>query len=198
MSSAKRSSCKNHTRNTGLKTGTGYFFFAGKLTILPKNFRNMEYQELIAVRHSVRKFSDKPVDRSLLDEMIDDALLAPSSRNSKSSGFMIIEDRSTLEEMSRMRDYGSGLIAGAAAAIVVLGDTTKTDLWVDNAAISTTYLLLSAVERGLGACWVHVNGRPRVKSDPAQGTAEDFLRELLGIKDEMRPYSVVAVGYPKE
>lgn len=158
----------------------------------------MEYQELIAKRHSVRKYSDKPVDRALLDEMIDDALLAPSSRNSKSSGFMIIEDRSTLEEMSRMRNYGSGLIAGAGAAIVVLGDSTKSDLWVDNAAISTTYLLLSAVERGLGACWVHVNGRLRVKSDPAQGTAEEFLRELLGIKDEMRPYSVVAIGYPEE
>lgn len=157
----------------------------------------MEYKDLIAARHSVRKFKDQAVDRSLLDEMIDDALLAPSSRNSKSSGFMIIEDPSTLEEISRMRDHGSKFIAGAAAAIVVLGNTTKTDLWVDNAAISTTYLLLSAVEKGLGACWVHVNGRLRVKDDPSQGTAESFLRELLGIKDEMRPYAVVAVGYPE-
>lgn len=155
----------------------------------------MEFREVIAARHSVRKFTDEPVDRALIDEMIDDALLAPSSKNSKSTGFMIIEDRSTLEAISRMRDRGAGLLAGAAAAIVVLGDTEKTDLWVDNASISATYLLLSAADKGLGACWVHVNGRPLVSSDPSQGTAEDYIRELLGIKDNMRPLCVVALGY---
>lgn len=108
---------------------------------------------------------------------------------------MIIEDKSTLEAISEMREHGSGLIKGAAAAIVVLGNTEATDLWLDNAAISATYLLLSAVDKGLGACWVHVNGRPRVKTDPSQGTAEGYLRELLGIKDNMKPLCVIALGY---
>ena len=155
----------------------------------------MEFREVIAARHSVRKFQERPVDRSVIDEIIEDARLAPSSKNTKSTGFMIVEDPSLLEAMSRMRDYGSGLIAGAAAAIVVLGDSSKTDLWVDNAAISATYVLLSAVDKGLGACWVHVNGRPQFKADPAKGTAEDYLRDLLGIKDNMRPLCVVALGY---
>ena len=155
----------------------------------------MEYRNVLQARHSVRSFTDAPVDRELIDEMIDEAALAPSSRNSKSSGFIIVEDKSTLEAISTMRDHGSSLVKGAAAAIVVVGDTEKTDLWLDNAAISATYLLLSAADKGLGACWVHVNGRPRVKTDPSKGTAEDFLRELLGIKDNMKPLCVIALGY---
>lgn len=155
----------------------------------------MEFSEVLAARHSVRKFTDEPVDRAVIDDMIDEALLAPSSRCSRSSGFMIIDEPDTLKAISEMRDSGSGLLAGAAAAIVVLGDTEKTDLWLDNAAISATYLLLSATARGIGSCWVHVNGRLRSKADPSKGLAEDYLRDLLGIKDNMRPLCVIALGH---
>lgn len=158
----------------------------------------MEFKEVLKARHSVRKFKDEPVDRALIDEIVEEASYAPSSHNSRSSGFMIIEDKSVLEAVSAMRDSGSRLLDGAAAAIVVLGDTEATDLWVDNAAISATYILLSAADKGLGACWVHVNGRPQVKADPSKGTAEQYLRELLGIKENMRPPCVIALGYEAE
>lgn len=158
----------------------------------------MEFKELIAARHSVRKFADRPVDRALIDEIIEDAMTAPSSKNSRSTGYMVIDDKSTLEAISEMRSSGSSFVAGAPAAIVVLGDADKTDLWVDNASISTTYLMLSAVDRGLGSCWVHVNGRPRSKTDASLGTAEDYLRNLLGIKDNMRVLCVLALGYEAE
>ena len=158
----------------------------------------MEFKELIAARHSVRKFMDKAVDRALIDEIIEDAMTAPSSKNTRSTGYMVIDDKSTLEAISEMRSSGSSFVAGAPAAIVVLGDADKTELWVDNASISTTYLMLSAVDRGLGSCWVHVNGRPRSKTDASLGTAEDYLRNLLGIKDNMRVLCVLALGYEAE
>lgn len=158
----------------------------------------MEYCEVLEARHSTREFSSRRIERSELDAIVREAALAPSSKNSRSSEFIIVEDPRMLSEISLMRDYGSALIAGAAAAIIVLGDTTKTDLWIENASISTTYILLSATSRGIGNCWVHVNGRPRVRKDPSQGTAEDYLRELLGTPSHLRPLSVVALGYPME
>jgi len=158
----------------------------------------MEFKEVLALRHSVRKYKDQPIERAILDEMIDEALLAPSSKNTKSSGFLIIEDKSTLEALSEMREHGSGLIKGAAAAIVVLGDTTKTDLWEDNCAISATYLLLSATDKGLGGCWVHCADRPRSKEDPSKGSAEDYVREILGVKEQYRILCIIALGYPDE
>ena len=85
----------------------------------------MDFLEVIEKRRSVRKYSDKPVERDLLDAIVKVAQTAPSSRNSKSSAFMIVEDRDTLDALAQMRDYGSALISGAPAAVVVLGDESK-------------------------------------------------------------------------
>ena len=158
----------------------------------------MDFFEVIAKRHSVRKYADRPVGRELLDRMVSAAETAPSSKNTRSSAFMIIEDRDTIAAISEMRDRGSAFVKDAPAAIVVLGDESRTDLWVDNCAISATFLQLAATALGLGSCWVHVNGRPRVSSDPDAGNAEDYLKNFLGVRDGMRILCVVAVGYPAE
>ena len=155
----------------------------------------MEFLEVIQKRHSVRKFTGQPVDREIIDTIIDIAQSAPSSKNTKSSAFMVIEDPDTLKALSEMRDRGSAFMAGAAAAIVVMGDSSKADLWVENASISATFIQLAATALDLGSCWVHVNGRPRSKEDASLGNAEDYVKELLGIKDEFRVLCVVALGY---
>ena len=158
----------------------------------------MDFLEVIEKRKSVRKYSEQPVERELLDAIVRVAQTAPSSRNSKSSCFMIVEDKDTLEALSQMRDSGSGLLKGAPAAIVVLGDETKTDLWVDNCAISATFIQLAVTSMDLVSCWVHCNGRPRLKDVPEGERAEDYVRELLGLKEGLRPYCVIAIGYPQE
>lgn len=158
----------------------------------------MEFLEVIKNRHSVRKYSDKPVEREILDTIIDIAQTAPSSKNSKSTAFMLIEDKDTLEALSEMRESGSSFLKHAPAAIVVMGDEAKTDLWVDNCAISATFVQLAATNLGLGSCWIHVNGRQRSKTDASRGDAGTYVKELLGIKDNMRVLCVVAVGYPEE
>lgn len=155
----------------------------------------MEFLEVVQKRHSVRKFTDQPVDREIIDTIIEIAQTAPSSKNTRSSAFMVIEDPDTLKALSEMRDRGSAFMAGASAAIVVMGDTSKTDLWVENASISATFIQLAATALDLGSCWVHVNGRPRSKGDASLGTAEDYVKDLLGIKDEYRVLCVVALGY---
>ena len=158
----------------------------------------MDFLEVIEKRHSVRKYSDQPVDKAILDAIVRVAQTAPSSRNSKSSVFMIVEDRDTLDALSQMRDYGSALLTGAQAAIVVLGDETKTDLWVDNCAISATFIQLAVTAMDLVSCWVHINGRPCVRLEPEGAKAGDYVRNLLGIKDGLTPYCVIAIGYPEE
>lgn len=158
----------------------------------------MDFLEVIEKRRTVRKYSDRPVERELLDAIVKVAQTAPSSRNSKSSAFMIVEDRDMILALSQMRDYGAAPLAGAQAAIVVLGDTTKTDLWVDNCAISATFIQLAVTAMDLVSCWVHCNGRLCKKDEPEGMTSDAYVRELLGLKDELMPYCVVAIGYPEE
>ncbi len=158
----------------------------------------MDFLEVIEKRKSVRRYSERPVEREVLDAIVNVAQTAPSSRNSKSSAFMIIEDKDVLEALSLMRDYGASPLKSAQAAIVVMGDTSKTDLWIDNCAISATFIQLAVTAMDLVSCWIHVNGRPRFKEEPEGPGASEYVSELLGIKDGLKPYCVVAIGYPEE
>lgn len=158
----------------------------------------MDFSEVIEKRHSVRKYSDLPVDREVLDTIISMAQTAPSSKNTHSTVFMLVEDKDTLSAISEMRERGSSFVKDAAAAIVVMGDTAKTDIWIENAAISATFIQLAATAMDLGSCWVHVRDRQRFKNDPSKGDAETYLRGLLGIKDEYRILCVIALGYEAE
>lgn len=158
----------------------------------------MDFLEVIEKRHSVRKYADRPVEKELLDAIVKVAQTAPSSRNSKSSAFMIIEDRDTLDALSQMRDYGASPLKSAQAAILVMGDESKTDLWVDNCAISATFIQLAVTAMDLASCWIHINGRLCLKDEPDGRKSDDYVRELLGIREGLRPYCAVAIGYPEE
>lgn len=155
----------------------------------------MEFKDILAKRRSVRKFSPTVPSREILLDIVRDALTAPSSRNMHTTRFLIVDDRETLDKISEMRDYGSSFMTGAPAAIVVMGDTTKTDLWRENCAISATMLQLSIVEHGLASCWVHVFGRPRLQNEPDGAQAEEYLRSFLNIPAECNVECVIALGY---
>ena len=126
----------------------------------------MDFQQVIEARRSVRKFRDEEVPHEVLAQAIEAALHAPSSRNSRSTRFLAVRDAATVHRMAAMRDYGAVPLAGAPAAVVVMGDRAASDLWVDNAAIAATILQLALVDAGLKSCWVHVNGVPAARNGP--------------------------------
>lgn len=155
----------------------------------------MDFKDLIAKRRSIRKFSDRPVPREVVDRLLAEALTAPSARNTRTTRFLVVDNPELVARMADMRDYGSGFMKNAPLAIVVLGDTSTSDLWRENAAISATVLHLACVDEGLGSCWVHINGRPRRKDDPQGETAADYLRTFLPIPDSCEPLCALAIGY---
>ena len=155
----------------------------------------MEFKQILAKRRSTRKFLPETPSRDVLTDIVRDALTAPSSRNMHTTRFLIVDDKATLEKMASLRDYGASFLSEATAAIVVMGDTTKTDLWRENCAISATMLQLSIVEHGLASCWVHVGGRPRLQNEPEGEMAEDYLRSFLNIPEECKIECVIALGY---
>lgn len=155
----------------------------------------MEFKELIAQRRSIRRFSDRPVPREVVDRLLAEALTAPSARNTRTTRFLVVDDPALVARMADMRDYGSAFLKGAPLAILVLGETSESDLWRENAAISATVLQLACVDEGLGSCWVHVHGRPRRKEAPEGEKAADYLRSFLPIPDSCEPLCAVAVGY---
>ena len=155
----------------------------------------MELKKILDVRRSTRKFLDRKVEQEKLQRIADMALTAPSSRNSRSTRLMIVDKKEDLEHISTMRDYGAAFVKNAAAAILVMGDKSKSDLWLDNCVITATILQLAVVDEGLASCWVHVNDRPCLQAEPDGRKADDYLRELLDLPEHYGILCAVALGY---
>lgn len=155
----------------------------------------MELKQILTERRSTRKFSDRKVEAEVIDRILESALTAPSSRNSRSTRIMVVSNPETLAAMAGMRDYGSAFVKNAPLAFVIAGDTSATDLWRENCAIAATILQLACVDEGLASCWVHVDGRPQLKDEPCGKQAIDCLRTLLPLPEEWNVLCVVAAGY---
>ena len=78
--------------------------------------------------------------------------------------------------------------------IVVIADPDKSDVWIEDASIATTFILLAAEALGLGACWIQI--RKRKYSETIN--SEEYIRSILSIPDNRRVLAMVAVGYPDE
>ena len=76
----------------------------------------MEFKELIAQRRSIRRFSDRPVPREVVDRLLAEALTAPSARNTRTTCFLVVDDPALVARMADMRDYGSAFLKGAPLA----------------------------------------------------------------------------------
>ncbi len=155
----------------------------------------MNTLEAIDRRRSHRKFDGRPVERAKLDAILHATFTAPSAKNTRTTRLVVVQNRELLEKIAVMRNYGSAFLKDAPAAIVVMGDVTPTDLWRENCAISATILQLAAEELGLGACWVHVHGRPRDNENPGGETAEAYLRTIVDIPADCGVLCIVALGY---
>lgn len=146
--------------------------------------------DLMLQRRSTRKFSDEPVSREELDQILKAALLAPTSMNRKPCNFMVVENRQTLKELSKSKDHGAELIAGADKAIVVVADTFIADTWIEDSSIALAHMHLMATELGLGSCWVQIHLRSRNGSD-----SEEIVRDILKLDPQYRIVGILAVGH---
>ena len=150
--------------------------------------------DLLRTRRSIRKYRDEAVDpRSL--EIIKEALLrCPSSRGINHRTFVFVDDRELLLGLSKARQNASKFIGEAAFGIVVCGDETKSDVWVEDCAIAGIVAQLTAQSLGLGSCWIQV----RKRAYSAEITAEEYIQSLLNIPPNLKILCMISIGAPAE
>ncbi len=153
----------------------------------------MELIDIMLKRRSTRKFNDEPVSKEELDKILHAALLAPTSMNRKPCNFMVVERKETLDELSKSKDHGAELIAGADKAIVVVADTFIADTWIEDSSIALTYMHLMATELGLGSCWVQIHLRTKDGKD-----SEELVRDILKIDNHYRVVGIMALGHSED
>lgn len=148
----------------------------------------MELKEAIYTRRSVRVFQDKPVSKEIIEELIDAAQQAPSACDRQAWKFIIINDP---EVRKKLFEAGSGgAIKNAPIIILVLynNQTDNLEHWdhVQSAAAAIQNLLLTAHDKGLGACWIcHLPTKAQI-------------RNLFQIPHNYDPIAAVVLGYPAQ
>lgn len=149
---------------------------------------------LLQKRRSIRKFQEKEVEAEKIDILIDAALRSPSGGAKNPWEFIVVTDRDILAKLSTAKEHGSALIKGASLGIVVCADPAKQDIWIEDAAIASTIIHLTAASLGLGSCWIQIRRRMHKGDEPA----EPYIAEVLGLPKNLKVLSMVAIGYPAE
>ena len=149
------------------------------------------FLELLKQRRTSRVFTDELIDKDTVCNLMKAVLMSPSGRRINPWEFILVEDKAVLKALSQAKEHGAGLLEGAAMAVVVLGDTTKTDVWIEDCSIATIILQLAAEEYGLGSCWVQM----RLRKDADGNLAEDNVRALLNIPSRYAVLSIVGLGH---
>ena len=161
---------------------------------LTRILMNKEFHDMLFTRHSIRKYTDEPIDGEHVKLLLEAALLAPSGKSVRPWEFVVVEDKEVLAKMSECRPFGSGPVAKCKLAIVVCGDPGKTDVWVEDCTIAATYIQLQAEALGLGSCWIQMRGR----FDKDNNDSADLIRELLDIPGEQQVECIITLGHKDE
>ena len=136
-------------------------------------------------RRSIRRYQQRPLDPSIIEELLKAAMASPSAKDGQPWRFIVITDQAVKDQLISRHPSGE-LCAACAAVFVLYGDPVQVMLQQDLAA-ATQNLLLAASALGLGACWL---GMRSERQQP--------VIELLEIPPDQFIVSMVTVGWPAE
>lgn len=177
----------------------------------------MEFKDVVRGRRSVRKYQDKKIDREILNEILEDAMWAPSGVNIQPWHFVVAESDEAMEKVRELMRKASvvdaphlherfqknpevansalGFIAtlgGAPTAIMVFQGKDEYPLMEDGVIESVSAaienLVLSAYDHGLSTCWL---------TAPMQADMDYEFRDAFA-PGKGRMLAIICIGYAEE
>jgi nitroreductase len=147
----------------------------------------MDLLEGIYTRRSRRSYTDRPVDREALLEIIKAGTWAPSGLNNQPWRFVTVTGREIKSEIAAQTKY-SRIVDEAPACIAVFVD--REDMYhelKDHQAMGACIqnMLLAAHALDLGAVWL---GEILKKGEA--------VRRILDLPDNLRLMALICVGHP--
>jgi nitroreductase len=144
-------------------------------------------------RRSVRRYTEEPISEEHTQALIRAGLCAPSAKNMQPWELIVVRDRSKLDKLGEICNYWAPL-KNAPLAIVVAANldgysATNPDFFKHDCAACTENILVAAEGLGLGGVWLGAEG-VYDRSQP--------VKEILGIPEDIIPFSVISLGHPLE
>lgn len=154
----------------------------------------MDFHQLLLERHSIRRYTDQPVDAEHVKTILEAALLAPSSKSKRPWQFIVVEDKEMLAKLSKAKEFGSHAIAGAAFAVVVVSNPELSDVFIEDTSVAAIMMQLQASALGLGSCWIQIRNRFSADGEPA----EVMVQSLLDIPQYLPVECIISFGHINE
>lgn len=152
---------------------------------------NLSFLDLVKKRRTIRKFTEQALTQEEVVDLMKVPLLAPSSRNRQPLQYILVDNKDDLSRLSECKPSGAQPLKHAALAVVVLADSNLSDTWIEDASIASSMILLQAQALNLGACWIQI----RLRSFPDGTSAEEIVRSILNIPDDINVLSIIAIGH---
>jgi len=150
--------------------------------------------ETIVGRRTIRKFRQEPVPRDVLERLVDAARLAPSAANLQPLEYVVVDAAGPRAEVFPCLKWAAYIAPAGdpgpgeepTAYVVTLANTKiREKMFEYDIGAAMENMILAALEEGLGSCWMLSIDR-------------DKLRSILGVPENYRIDSVLALGYPAE
>ena len=149
--------------------------------------------EVLQKRRSIRKFTERKLNAEELEILQKAVLFTPTSRNFQPCEFYFVTDSEKITALTKVKGGGTTPLETAPLAVVVAADPEKCDVWIEDSSIAAYTLLLQAEAMDLGATWVQIRKRGVDNTD-----AEDNVKKVLALPDNLRIVSIVAIGEKAE
>lgn len=168
--------------------------------------------EIIKSRRSIRKYLDKPLSKETIEALIEAAKYAPSGMNHQPWGFIVIQDKNLIKELSdrsipyinklieqdrklirykkRMRVKDFSIFYHAPCVIIVFGKKESFS-YENDCSMAAQNIMLTACSMNIGSCWV---GMMKVLDK------DEWFRKKFQIPDNYSIVAPLALGYfdPKD
>ena len=156
----------------------------------------MDFDEVVKRRKMIREYDldRQQIPDDLITKLIKNAHKAPSAGHTQVQEFIMVKDASTKKKL-RKAAVNQEYVENAPLLIVVCSNTSRSvsrygsrgrEFYsIIDGAFASMLILLSAVNEGIGACFV--------------GAFEDSkVSEILELPKDVRPIGIICIGYPAE
>jgi nitroreductase len=172
----------------------------------------MDFMEISKKRRSVRKYSDKPLEREKLEKILEAGRWAPTAVNGQPQRILVLNTEDELKKVSEFCTFGydkkyidiakecenkeekkNTYYYGAPTVLLVCFDKEK--CWQHpesgkssgetDAVIVTTHMMLEAASLDVGSVWISYFDTDKAK-------------EMLKIPEHYEPVCMLYLGYPAE
>ncbi|MGL5313527.1 MAG: nitroreductase family protein [Peptostreptococcaceae bacterium] len=121
----------------------------------------MKFMELAKKRFSVRKYSDKQVEKELIDKVLESALIAPTAKNNQPQRIYVLQSDEAFSKLDKLTHCRYG------AKTVLLFTYNEDETWknpledgvhsgFEDVSIVATHVMLRATELNLNTTWCNL------------------------------------------